>query len=325
MHSKFRLLAGLALLSLLLAACAGADTQPTAEPTAAATESTAESTTEGSGGEAEMGDAQAAQFVPLSDINNNPANYVGQTVITRGDFIGMVGDNAIQLDDPALLGFDTVLVIGVSEEVIPGDPAFFTPGAGPDANLEITGMVRHFDQAEVEDRLDMALEEGIRSEYDGGPVILAEHVRPLTSADYDPSETRQDELEPEDVRDPGEVTLSEIADEPERYFGRYVTIRGDFMGMIGEHAFALDDPALLDFDTLLVIGADSTIVPQDPAFFTPGEEANANVEVTGMVREFAIPEAANSEVDYDLDPEIFSEYNSNPVLVADEIRLITSE
>ena len=108
------------------------------------------------------------------------------------------------------------------------------------------------------------------------------------------------------------VTLSDIADDPQAYFGQTVTVSGEIDEVLGMNAFVIgaDD---LD-DDLLIVSADPIPVAEgrmDTAPFAEGDEVRA----TGIVEAFRVADL-EAKYGFDLDDGLFGGYDGLPVLVA---------
>jgi hypothetical protein len=103
-------------------------------------------------------------------------------------------------------------------------------------------------------------------------------------------------------------SLSAIDDDPQAYLGQTVSVRGDVIELVGQHAFRVSDPALLGGDDLLVVQPNPEVVV--------GE--NDTVAVTGVVREFDLT-AIEQEASLDLRDELFGDLAGEPVIVAETV------
>lgn len=120
--------------------------------------------------------------ITLSDIADNPEQYIGQTVTLRAPLGEVLGTRAFTLSDPAALGFDSLLVVGVTEGTIPMEEEVFgTDAAEPvdDAEIEVTGVVRELDVAALEQELNYQIPDPILGAYSEETAIVADSVRVL--------------------------------------------------------------------------------------------------------------------------------------------------
>ncbi|NOK57555.1 MAG: hypothetical protein GFH27_549303n179 [Chloroflexi bacterium AL-W] len=68
-------------------------------------------------------------MIEVSEVIDNPAEYIGQSVITCGYFPGIVEtDYPFKRNDPALLGLDSLLIVGADRTIVHEDETFCTPG-----------------------------------------------------------------------------------------------------------------------------------------------------------------------------------------------------
>jgi hypothetical protein len=130
----------------------------------------------------------------------------------------------------------------------------------------------------------------------------------------------------------GELTLSEITDNPEQFTGQTVTVRGTLGEVIGAQAFTLNEPGTLGFGSLLVVGVDPAVIPTDEEVFRDGAAGGTGVDdttinddteiiVTGVVRELDIP-TLEQEMNYQFPDPALGEYDQETVLIADDVQVI---
>lgn len=124
--------------------------------------------------------------------------------------------------------------------------------------------------------------------------------------------------------DSGAISLSDIADNPEQFIGQTVTLRAPLGEVLGSRAFTLSDPAVVGFDSLLVVGvAEGTIPMEEEAFGMDAADSAeaADVEVTGVVRQFDVA-ALEQELNYEFPEPILGAYSEETALVAESVRVI---
>lgn len=222
------------------------------------------------------------------EVTENTEGYIGQTVTVRSEPVEKVGDNSFTVSDEQFFGSEPILVINASDQplLLPED----------DVEVQVTGEVRNFVIAEIEQEFDQTLDPTLYEEYEEQPVIIAQSIA----------------LAPE----PGEIT-----ENPEQYYGETLAVTGEVEDIQSGAAFTLDEDQLLGSEDLLVIYA-------PPAAGTEQSEAMASlptvtndeqVAVTGVLRPFV---ASEFERDYDLgwdlelQEQLEAEYSNKPVLVA---------
>lgn len=134
-----------------------------------------------------------------------------------------------------------------------------------------------------------------------------------------------DELTENIGPDSGAISLSDIADNPEQYIGQTVTLRAPLGEVLGPRAFTLSDPAVLGFDSLLVVGVNEGTIPMEEEAFGMDAAENvedAEIEVTGVVRAFDVT-ALEQELNYEFPEPILGAYSEETALVADSVRVLS--
>lgn len=112
-----------------------------------------------------------------------------------------------------------------------------------------------------------------------------------------------------------QATAGDILRSPTIYDGRVVTVTGDVDEVMSQRAFTID--SMLSTGDLLVLGTEP--VPQvNDADGMRELIASDSVIVTGRVMNFIIPEI-ETEVGWDLDREIETEFENQPVLIIERI------
>lgn len=322
------------MLGSLLAACGGDQTavQPTDVPgtggeSVAPTDAPVVTSPEAATALPEIdADPGASGAITLSDIADNPGQYLGQIVTIRAPLGEVLGPRAFTLSDPALLGFDALLVVGAEQNTIPAEEGVFGADAAEsveDAEIEVTGTVRQFDQEALEQELAYVFPNPVIGEYSDQTAIVADDVRVLTAGTdddgavvADPLPTTQataaatgDDADPMMDED-AIITLSDIDDNVEQYIGQTVTINGEVDEALGANAFRMDEGNILDLgDQILVVLADDA---QRPANL----QNETSVQVMGEVQNFA---RADFERDYGLlfdDEALYAEWEGRPAIIA---------
>lgn len=227
--------------------------------------------------------------VQTEEIAENTEGYIGQTVTIRSEPVEKVGDNSFTVSDEQFFGSEPILVINAS-----GEPLLL-PEDG--IAVQVTGEVRNFLIAEVDQEFDLTLDPNLYEEYEDQPVIIAQSIA----------------LAPE----PGE-----ISENPEQYYGETLAVTGEVGDIQSEDTFTLEEDQLLGAEDLLVIYA-------QPRAGSPASEAvpptitdDEQVAVTGVLRPFVISEL---ERDYELtweagvQEQLEADYSERPVLIATDI------
>lgn len=109
------------------------------------------------------------------------------------------------------------------------------------------------------------------------------------------------------------VTIEYLSGNLANYLGRTVSIRGDVEEIAGDHAFLLGGDLLFGGEGVFIINASGQSLD-----LIEGE--GTNVQVTGEVREFILDDI-ESEYGFDLDNNLFADYENQPVIVAQSMAL----
>lgn len=112
------------------------------------------------------------------------------------------------------------------------------------------------------------------------------------------------------------VTVSDIADNPQEYYGSTVTVSGEVGELIGPRAFTIGAEDDLGGGSLLVVGAQQ--LPQIMEGEADEITAQDVAQVTGPVREFNLTEVEN-EIGAELDDALFAEFEGEPAVVANTV------
>lgn len=124
----------------------------------------------------EIGEDNGTSEELVSDILENPAVYVGQTVTVVGDAEELIGDQAFVLDTFGVTD-DKILVIGrtpLVEMVVNEDDERIGIEEGDD--VTIGGTIRVFSVADIETEIGMNLEENLFVQFENLPAIVADTV-----------------------------------------------------------------------------------------------------------------------------------------------------
>ena len=222
---------------------------------------------------------QLGENVTTEEVAEETDELLGQTVTIRSDALETIEPTTFVVSDQELFGGEDIVVVNASGEVfaLPED----------DTEVQITGEVAQFVQADIESAYDLDLDPDLYVEYADRPAIIAESLAPAP--------------------EPGE-----IAEDPTQFYGEILAVTGEVEEIYGMNTFTLDEEELFGGEDLLVIAPNMTEVISD------GE----TVAVTGELRSFVI---ADLETDYDLtwdldvQEQLEAEYSERPVLVVDQV------
>ena len=110
-----------------------------------------------------------------------------------------------------------------------------------------------------------------------------------------------------------DINVEEVAEETEALEGQAVALRGKFLADMGETAFKLREDTLFPDDDILVVN----VTGNDYA--VPSGEATP-MWVTGTVEKFE-RETMSDKYELTLDPNLYEEFEGQPVVVANYIAL----
>ncbi|HEY9879215.1 MAG TPA: hypothetical protein V6D29_12225 [Leptolyngbyaceae cyanobacterium] len=107
-------------------------------------------------------------------------------------------------------------------------------------------------------------------------------------------------------------TTAEVSKNTEDYVGKTVSVRDEVQKVVAEYAFLLDEDAVFGGEEILVINAG------EPLTLPDGE--GTDVQVNGEVQRLNVAQL-KSQYGLDLDPDLLSEYEDKPVIVARSVAL----
>lgn len=249
----------LAVMALVLPACSDAQQEASAPP--------------------------PAGNVTTEEVANETNRLIGQTVTIRSEPIEKISPNTFTVSDEEFFGTESILVVNAS-----GEP--FVLPAEADVEVQVTGQVRNFVLAEVEQEFDLDLDPEVYVEYESKPAIIAQAIA----------------LAPE----PGELTS-----DPAQYYGKELAVTGEIEEVTGPNSFTLDEDQLFGATDLLVLRANPKAGTATPAI-----EDGETVAVTGVLRPFVVADIEREydlTWDLDLQRKLEAEYSQKPVLIADAV------
>ncbi len=222
----------------------------------------------------------------VDEILENLDVYRNDQVSVEGTIGEMVTDRAFILWDRDLIDLDgqeRMLVILQSDDI-----NFFPIDGGV---AQVTGQVQDFVMKDIQARVDYDLDEAVFGDYTDLVVMVAESALNIGEAQE----------------------VEKIAESPEAFAGKQVTVEDSVGEMVGENAFILYDDELIGVGgRVLVIGRHegmlNNLVPQE-----------GTARVTGTVQDFDLT-VLEKDVGYDLgDENLFVEYEDLPVIVARDV------
>ena len=215
----------------------------------------------------------------IEEISEDEANALGEEVTVRGEVTELESGVSFVLQEQGFLEGDEVLVINVSEQVVPEDTQ--------DLPLQITGELNTLVLADVERDYGLELDPDLYVDYETKPVILA------TSMVLSPD-------------------LEEVSEDPEGYYDLEIAVAGEVDEIRNDYAFTLKEDQLIGSDDLLIINATGEATPEvDEKVVVTGivrPYIKADFE-----RDYDLT------WDLDVQKQIEAEYTEKPVLVVDSI------
>ncbi|MGB7414639.1 MAG: hypothetical protein WA902_10560 [Thermosynechococcaceae cyanobacterium] len=107
----------------------------------------------------------------------------------------------------------------------------------------------------------------------------------------------------------GNVTAEEVGEQTKAVEGQDVTIRSEIREKVGESSFKLDNE-----------GKDILVVNVSGKPFVFPEDDDTEIQATGEVQNFVLADIER-EYDLDLDPDLYVDYENQPVLLAQSLAL----
>jgi hypothetical protein len=177
--------------------------------------------------------AQSVRILFQAEDIDDEAEFAGRTLSVTGEVSEVIDPRAFRMGgDDGTLGIgadDGLLVIGA--KTLPqwagSDIREDDLDALEDRTVVATGTVRRFVLVEVEEELDIDLDDEIYVEFEGEPVLVARQVQ-LTFPDQGV-----------------EVSVADLADEPDMYEGLSVTIQGTVTEVLSAGAFLVNNEVVV--------------------------------------------------------------------------------
>ena len=237
-------------------------------------------------------------------LARDPRQHYGKVVMVQAEIERVLGPHMFLLDEDAAFAGPDILVIAPSG----------TKGLTADAEVRITGKVRPYVRADLEREFDW-FAQGVTVDMDlrGRPVIVAESVRNAQEGELAgavlkaPAKTAS---QPRPIR----VTAGELAEHPELYVGKRVSVYAEVEDVHNRQLFTLDEDRLFIGPDVIVYTRDGRAIVGDHQMVT----------VNGIVRKFVDTDLFGTATWFDpwfndLDAAGRGLVRSRPVIVADSI------
>jgi hypothetical protein len=276
---------------------------------------------------------QAPANVTAGNLADDPARYYGQRVSISAPVESVYSRTMFTLDEDKVwsTGRDVLVLNPRPTEAVKGD-----------ASVTVTGVVHIFSRAEIErlhDGWDWDVRPELIMEFGSRPVLVAESIRDATgkqlvSAAAQKTRTiakKEPQQAPQQLRLESAngskhlmtqaapavaVTAGNLADHPDRYFGKRVTVTADVEDVYTATVFALDeDKVFSSGEDVLVVARELTKPLRDDMYVT----------VVGEVKRFSRTDADLDAEDFGLRARLATGFADRPVIVASSIRTASGE
>ena len=222
---------------------------------------------------------EADNNVTIEEIAEEENITTGQEVSVRGELEEVEPGVAFTIEEEGFLEGDEVLVINVSEQVVPEDT--------DDLKLQVTGELGTLVLADVETDYGLDLDPEQYVEYENKPVIFASYMVPSPD-------------------------IEEVSENPDSYYGQEIALKGEINEIRNDYAFTLKEDQLIGGDDLLIINATGELIPQEDETVVVTGMVRPFVKAE-FERDYDLT------WDLDIQEEIEAEYSDKPVLVVDSI------
>lgn len=236
--------------------------------------------------------------VTFSEVADHPQPMWGHIVTVSAQVKEIINGRVVLLGNDKPIVGDVVLVVSARHLAALNASSLGTGLTDGDV-VQVTGEVRHFDVAALEADLGIDLDKV--ADYDGEAVIVASEIELNPAVGGGAGDPEFGGSAGPEVG----VTIKDIHNNPERYYGRRVAISGEVEHVFGPYAAWVRDEGVVVVRRVA-----------DVAWFD-----EASVLVTGEVRRFD-PAALEAELGITLDDEDLLKHTGGPVVVADSIEVV---
>ena len=251
----------------------------------------------------------APRQVTAGDLAQRPDRYYGARVSVTASVEDVYNRHLFTIDEDRLWTSSRELLVLNPRPI---------DRAMSDSEVVITGTLTRFTRAEIERRADdwrLNLDRDLLARFEQQPVLVADAIRttagvsllaadPLLSQDWDDT-LREPRLRRETMMPPVPVEPGELADHPERYLGRVVSLRQRVSDVYSRSMFRLRD--------------DIVVIAPDLAAAVAGDRY---VTVSGEVMRFNISDIERQVRGYRVDvlPRYTDDLENDVVIIATSVR-----
>lgn len=237
-------------------------------------------------------------------LARDPRQHYGKVVMVQAEVERVLGSRMFLLDEDAAFAGPDILV------VVPSG----TKGLSSGREVRVTGRVRPYVRAELERDFDwFAQDDALEIDLRGRPVIVADSVRDAKNADLAGAVLEAPAAKNAQPR-PLRVTAGELAEHPELYLGRRVSVYAEVEDVHNRQLFTLDEDRWFVGPDVIVYTRDGRAIVDDDQMVT----------VTGVVRKFIDTDLFGTATWFDpwfndLDAAGRGLVRSRPVILAESI------
>jgi hypothetical protein len=233
----------------------------------------------------------------IEEIANNPDKWYGKTVTVRAKVDDVVSRTLFEVEHDGVLGMDDELLV-----VAPRAQSVRKNGEW----VDITGEVRRFVKTGIErtySGTDWSVPDAVVMQFDARPSIVAASIMSANAAPA-VSGTAGSTA-------PAHASIESIAEEPEKWYGKMVTIRGKVDDIFHRGVFDVEEGGFAADDEVLVIAG----------FASEFRKKDEWVSVTGRVSRFVDMDLQRLERDGDsgLTEEIAIQFEKRPTIIATSV------
>ncbi len=249
-------------------------------------------------------------IVDSGEVARNPAKHYGETVMIQPDDVDrVVNRHVFLLDEDAAFAGPDILVL------VPSPTG--TPSQGDD--VTVTGTVRPYVATDIERDYDWFDADGIEIDFKDRPVIVATSVKASDGRELagviKEVPVGRTAAQPQ----AGILEAGELAENPEQYVGKRVTVRAEVEEVYNPQLFTLDEDRMFVGPDVIVFARDGRTTMTEQA-----DDEDMVVTVTGEVRKFIETDLFGSATWFDpwfndLDEEGRGLVRSRPVIIADSV------
>ena len=245
--------------------------------------------------------AQAQAGATVSEIEDEPEQYIGQNVTVSGEVADVYGAGAFTIGGGDFFGEELLIIVPTSARVSGSSQSSAKVAEGD--IVQVSGQVVRSVVAEIENDYDLGFD---LDDYD----IDYEREEPALIAN-------QLLLSPRGLAG---TTISEIEDDPQRFMGRTVTVSGEAADIYGPYSFTIGGDDFFGEELLVILPTDVDVRGGSGGAATISD--GDVVQVSGEIVQFIKAEIENDyDLGFDLDDYDIDYEREEPALIANQLLL----